>query len=64
MRFILYLIGLVNAFACSMDILDIMNGNTTTFHMFMTVLTGLVGIACFTAAFNSLLEDIRGGDDE
>ena len=52
MRFFLYLLGLASAFACSLDILDIMNGDTSHFHMFMTVLTGAVGIACFAAAFN------------
>ena len=64
MRFFLYLLGLANAFACSMDILDILNGDTSRLNMFMTVLTGAVGIACFAAAFNSLLNHIYGGDDK
>lgn len=64
MRFFLYLLGLANAFACSLDILDIMNGDTSHFHMFMTVLTGAVGIACFAAAFNSLLNNLYGEDKD
>lgn len=64
MRFILYLLGILNAFLCSMDILDILNGDTTRFHIFLTVLTGFIGIACFSSAFHSLLNDIYGGDDE
>lgn len=64
MRFVLYLAGILNAYLCSIDILDILNGDTSRFHIFMTVFTGAVGIACFAAAFNSLLNNLYGEDKD
>ena len=64
MRFIFYLAGILNAYLCSLGILEILNGDTSHFHMFLTVLTGAVGIACFAAAFNSLWNKIYGEENK
>ena len=64
MRFILYVIGLLETYFCAVDIMDILNGNHTKFHIFVTVLSGFVAIACFAAAFNSLLNNLYGEDKD
>lgn len=65
MRFVLYyLMGILQTYFCAVDIIDIMNGDHTKFHVFMTVLTGAVAIACFATAFNTPLNRAHGGDDE
>ena len=64
MRFVLYLFGILETYFCAVDIMDILNGDHTKLHIFATVLSGFVAIACFAAAINSLLDRIYGGDDE
>lgn len=64
MRFVLYLLGLLNAFLCTIDIIDILNGDTTRYHIFMTIFTGAFSIACFVAVLNSLLNNYYKEDKD